>query len=162
MGGSYVGKPDPPRTANGNDIIAPTFEDTAGLHPQWKGARYTCTAGATNIFDRVVTIEKQLRGGWYELLDNGAVVGDYIEESVVDKTDVLGLFAGLGLEEGVDVLELKKYVETEYVNPLVAGQRQLFMAKSVFDLAPGLFLRTVYVSTGQATVALKVTTYAYN
>ncbi len=144
-----------------NDVVAPTFEDTGGLHPQWKGHLYDVTAGATNIFDELVVTEKQLRGGWYELMDGGGSVGDYIESAVVDKDDVLGLFSTYGLTVGVDVLELKKYVKTEYVNPATAGQRQVFLANSTFVIVAGLYVRTIYESTGLTNTKIKVTTLAY-
>jgi hypothetical protein len=160
--GKIMVGPELPLNEHGAPISAPTFEDTHGLHPQWHGMLYSCTAGAINIFDELVTVEKQLRGGWYELMDSNGVAGDYIEESVMDKDDVLGLFGVLGYTVGVDVLELKKYVKTEYINPLTAGQRQVFMAKSVFDIMAGLYLRTTYNSEGGTDLQIKVTTYAYS
>ena len=95
-------------------------------------------------------------------MDEDASLGDYIEEAVVDKDDVLGLFNTYGLTVGTDVLELKKYIKTEYINPLVAGQRQVFIANSTFVIAAGLYLRTIYVSVGTINdVSLKVTTLTY-
>lgn len=149
-----------PKSPDGNPISAPTFEDTGGLHPQWVGHLYTATAGATNIFDEEVTTEKQLRGGWYEIFNGDAVSGDYVELAVVDKNDVLGLFSTYGLTVGEDVLELKKYVKTEYVNPGLTS-RQVFIANSVFVITSGLFIRTIYESTGGADVTFKVVTLAY-
>ena len=149
------------RTPDGRPVSAPSFEDTGGLNPKWEGKLYTATAGAMNFFDEEVTVEKQLRGGWYEIMNDKAQVGDYVEQSVVDKNDVLGLFSVFGLTVGQDVLELKKYVKTEYVNPTTAGQRQVFGASSTFTLTVGLFLRVAYNSTGAEDVELKVTTLAY-
>jgi hypothetical protein len=147
---------------SGNPVLAPTFENTGGLHPQWHGHLYTAVKDSINIFDQLVTTEKQLRGGWYEIMDDNSVLGDYIEEAVVDKDDVLGLFDTYGLTVGVDVLELKKYVKTEYINPSVVGQRQVFIANSTFVIAAGLYLRTIYHSIGTANdVSLKVTTLTY-
>jgi len=150
-----------PVNAAGYPLSAPTFEDTGGLQPQWKGHLYTATAGATSLFDELVVTEKHLRGGWYELVDSNAVVGDYVECSIVDKDDVLGLFAMYGLTVGVDVLELQKYIKTEYVNPVTTGQRQVFLANSTFAIVAGLYIRTIYESTGTADVKFKVTTLAY-
>lgn len=151
-----------PVNDGGAPIQAPTFEDTGGLHPRWQGYLYNVTKDSTNIFDELVTTEKQLRGGWYEVMDANSVVGDYIEEAVVDKDDVLGLFATYGLTVGVDVLELKKYVKTEYINPLVAGQRQLFIAKSTFLIMAGLYTRIIYHSVGTVNdTCIKVTTLTY-
>ena len=146
---------------DGNPVQAPTFESTGGLHPQWVGYLYTATAGATNIFDEVVTVEKQLRQGWYELFDTNATGGDYVEFAVVDKDDVLGLFDTYGLEVGVDVLELKKYVKTDYINTLNAGRREVFGVGSVFAIVAGLYLRTIYESTGGTDIKFKVVTLAY-
>jgi len=142
--------------------FAPTFEDTGGLSPQWRGHLYTATAGAMTIFDELVTYEEQLREGHYELMDSNAIIGDYIEESIVDKDDVLGYFAAYGYTVGQDVLELKKYIKTEYINPLTAGQRMKFKAESTTVLVPGLYMRTAYTSTGLANVQFKVTTIAYS
>lgn len=151
-----------PVTPGGSPVTAPTFEDTGGLHPTWQGRLYTATAGALNFFDEVVTTEKELRGGWYELIDGNGVIGDFVEQSVVDKDDVLGLFSTYGLTVGVNVLELKKYIKTEFVNPVTAGQRQVFMVSSTFTLMQGLYLRVAYNSTGAEDVQLKVTTLAYD
>lgn len=150
-----------PKDDDGNPVTAPAFENTGGLHPLWHGHLYTVTAGATNIFDELVTTEKRLRGGWYTLMDGNAVVGDYIEESVVDKDDVLGYFGYYGYTVGVDVLELKKYVRTEYVHPKSEGIRQEFQANSVFSVVAGLYLRTIFESTGLNDLKLAVTPFGY-
>jgi hypothetical protein len=149
-----------PRDADGNPISAPAFEDTGGLAPQWEGHLRTATADSINIYDEVVTTEKRIRGGWYELLDDNAAIGDIVEFSVVDKDDVLGLFTMLGLTEGEDVLELRKYVRTEYVNPASVG-RQMFQGQSAFVVMAGLYLRSIYESTGSSDVQFKVVTLAY-
>jgi hypothetical protein len=148
-----------PISQDGGVRFAPTFEDTSDLQPQWEGHLYKATAGATSIFDEVVDVEKKIRGGWYEVY-SGAVLGDYIEFSVVDKDDVLGYFTPLGLVVGQDVLELQKYVRKEYVNP-GSGGRNTFMANSVWPLIPGLYMRTTFVSTGDDDVDVKVVTLAY-
>jgi hypothetical protein len=148
-----------PISQDGGVRFAPTFEDTNDLQPQWVGHLYKATAGATSIYDEVVDVEKRIRGGWYEIF-GGAVLGDYVEFSVVDKDDVLGYFTPLGLVVGQDVLELQKYVRKEYVNP-GAGGRNNFMANSVWPLIPGLYMRTTFVSIGDEDVDLKVVTFAY-
>lgn len=148
--------------ARETETVAPTFEDTGGVHPQWHGHKYLATAGQTSIFDELVTTEKQIRGGWYEMMDNNAVVGDYIEFSVVDKDDVLGLFSTYGLTVGVDVLELKKYVKEDYINPLHAGNREVIESRSTFLITAGLYMRTIYESTGGDDVCFKVVTIAYS
>ena len=150
-----------PTNEEGNLIVAPTFENTHGIHPQWVGHLYTATSGSTNIFDELITTEKELRGGWYELMDTNAILGDYIEFAVVDKDDALGLFSTYGLTVGVDVLELQKYVKKEYVNPQNAGAREDFRVGGSFTVYAGLYLRTIYESTGTEDVQFKVLTHAY-
>jgi len=142
-------------------VFAPTFEYTEGVHPQWESQLYTATAGAKSIFDKLVVQEEQLREGYYELMDHHGIIGDYIEQSIVDKNDVLGYFALYGYVVGQDVLELKKYIKTEYINPLTAGQQIKFTARSTTVLVPGLFMRTTYDSTGLVDTQFKVTTVAY-
>ena len=149
-----------PISQDGGVRFAPTFEDTNDQQPNWEGHLYEAVAGATSIFDEEVTVEKQIRGGWYEIFGGPPVLGDYIEFSVVDKNDVLGLFSTYGLTVGEDVLELQKYVVKEYINPAHSG-REVFMANSVWPLIPGLFMRTTLVSTGSDNINLKVVTLAY-
>jgi hypothetical protein len=149
----------PPKNADGATINATTFEDTFGLAPMWEGEYHEAVAGAINIFDTVVTTEKRLRGGWYELLCDDAAVEDYVEFSVVDKDDVLGLFELLGIPEG-GFLELRKYVKKDYVNP-ANRTRQAFIGNSAFLVCAGLYLRSTYVSTGSTNVKFKANTLAY-
>ena len=148
-----------PKTADGAPVSAPTFEDTNGLAPQWEGSFYEAVAEATNIYDEVVTTEKRLRGGRYEVMDGNSVIGDYVKFSVVDKDDVLGLFDMLEIEEG-GFLELRRYVK-DYVNPLAAGNIQKFEGNSAFPVIAGLYLRSTYVSTGAVNVKFKAGTLAY-
>lgn len=149
-----------PKGVDGNPIMAPTFEETGGLAPQWESKLYMAIAGSTNIFDQLVTTEKRLRGGWYELFDNNAVIGDYVEFAVVDKDDTLGLFSTYGLTVGEDVLELRKYVKTDYVKP-DDKNRQEFRGASAFSVVAGLYIRSIYVSTGSNDVQFKVVTLCY-
>lgn len=149
-------KPVQTRNEEGLTIIAPTFEDAQGLTTVWKGRIYTATAGALNIFDELVTTQLKVRGGWYELLDNKAVINDYLEFAIVDKDDVLGLFAAYGLTVGQDVLELKKFVRTEYINPMTAGQRQDFESNGASTVYAGLYMRVYYNSTGSEDVKFKI------
>lgn len=143
-----------PKNVDGLLIVAPTFEEHQGLTVVWKGSLYTATAGALNIFDEVVTTQIKVRGGWYELMDANAVVGDYIEFSIIDKDDVLGLFATYGLTVGVDILELKKFIRKEYVNPSI-HVRQDFNSEGASTVVAGLYMRVTYLSTGSNDVQFK-------
>jgi len=144
-------------------VVAPTFENSEGLSPIWRGHLYTTTPEAISIFDeKITTGHTLLRGGWYELLVPGeAVLGDYLELAIVDKDDVLGYFGAYGLTVGQDVLELKKYVHNEYMCPSVAGVRREFGANGVFQVMAGLYIRTLYTSVGTVPVHLKTVVLTY-
>jgi len=153
------------QTSTKNDegklVTAPTFEDVQGLAPQWEAYLYTATAGAINIFDELVTTEKKIRGGWYEIMDGSSpIIGDEVEFAVVDKDDTLGLFSTYGLTVGQDVLELRKYVKSECVNPGGIG-RQMFQGQSAFTVVAGLYMRSIYDSTGETDVQFKVVMLSY-
>jgi len=143
-----------PVNEDGLPIVAPTFEEHQGLTVVWKGTLHTAAAGALSIFDEVVTTQIKVRGGWYELMDDKAAVGDYIEFSIVDKDDVLGLFSAYGLTVGVDILELKKFIRKEYVNPRITG-RQDFDSEGASTVYAGLYMRVAYFSTGAEDVQFK-------
>lgn len=155
----------PNRDEYGNPIYAPTYQDNGGLQTVWDSKLYTCSAGFLSIFDEPITTQHLTSGGWYELMADPnspqAIVGDYIEFAIVDKDDVLGLFSALGLTVGVDVLELGKFLRTEWVNPWASARRQEFTSNSVFELVPGLYLRTYYFSTGTNDVDVKVNFYVH-
>lgn len=150
-----------PKSGDGRPILAPTFEDAFGLTPIWDGQLCDAQAGAISIFDKRITTELKLRGGWYELLESGAAVGDFIEFAIVDKDNVLGMFVPLGLTPGTDVLELKKYVRNEFVAPASLGSRQEFQCGSVFSVMAGLYFRTLYHSSGTSPVKFKTMVFAY-
>jgi hypothetical protein len=69
-----------------------------------------------------------------------------VEFALVDKDDVLGLFAAYGLTVGVDVLELGKFVITMYV-PEGSFQDNMSVEAPVSVMA-GLYLRLIYHSVG--------------
>lgn len=150
-----------PRTGEGRPVLAPSWESTENLDPQWAATLHTAVAGAYSIFDQVVTDEIKLRGGWYALMTPGqAVIGDYVEFSVVDKDDVLGYFGYYGIPPG-GVLELKKYVKRDYVVPSLIGDRQSFVVGGAFPVVAGLYLRTAYKSTGALGVQFKTVLLSY-
>jgi hypothetical protein len=111
------------------------------------------------MFDQLITSQEKLREGWFKILEGGSV-GDYLECSIVDKDDVLGLFSTYNLTVGQDVIELKKYVRTEYISP-TDHTRQSFSSNAVSELIPGLYLRVAYLNTGLTEVKFTVTTRFY-
>jgi hypothetical protein len=152
-----------PGTLNddGRVIYSPTFEDILGMDMKWKGVLHQAQPGVMNCFDQLVTTELRLRGGWYELLNpDQTLKEDYLEFSVIDKDDVLGLFAQYGLTVGEDFLELKKYVVKEHVNKNANG-RNMFQARSAFRIMAGLYFRACYHSYGQTAIDFKTQFLVY-
>lgn len=144
----------------GRMISVPSFEDVLGRDTRWKGYLFTTQPGVQNIFDVKLVDEEFFRGGWYEILGGTPQLGDYIEFAVVDKDDVLGLFSQYGLVVGTHVLELQKYVQQEFVNP-VSTRREVFQANSVYQSFLGLYGRIIYVSTGSEAVTFKTNFLVY-
>ena len=141
---------------NGYRVFAPTFEDTNGLTVIWKGSLHTAQPNSLNIYDELVTTQLKLRGGWYRLLDSNAQIGDYLEFSIIDKDDVLGYFGFFGLTVGVDILELKKFIRTEYISPN-SLEKQEFASEGASEVMEGLYFRIYYFNSGSNTVQFTIT-----
>jgi hypothetical protein len=146
--------------AAGNPIYAPSFESTMGVSPIWQSYLYNATNSVTSTFDTELSEEVKLRGGSYEICTSPITGTHVVNFMIVDKNDVLGLFAGLGLTPGVDELIVKHYIRDEYVNINSVGQTKTFSANSVSTLVAGLFLRTTYNNQSLDDVEFKVT-YIY-
>lgn len=132
-----------PSSPEGNPIFAPTtvYVPEAGV---FKGYVHPATLNAQNIWDEKLDVPIYLQAGgcWVR----NATQGDYGELAVVDKDDVLGLFAYYGLTKGVDILELRKHVRTLY---FPAGSFECSIDFETKSYIPaGLYLREIYVSTG--------------
>jgi hypothetical protein len=140
---------------NGSMIYAPTLQYDLDLTAIWKGYTYSASANAQSFFDERVTTEIKMRGGWYEVLTDQASLGDYIEFSIIDKDDVLGYFQYFGLTVGVDILELKKFVRTNYIKPGSASKRE-YAAASASDVVEGLYFRTTYYNAGNNAVPFSI------
>ena len=148
--------------SSGLPVTAPTFEWDGNRNGKWEGQLYTATAGVENFFDIAVPATCELRGGWYQLLESPAkaVINDYIEFSVIDKDDVLGLFSTYGLTVGEDVLELNKFLKKGYVNPnSTSGEEYIVRGSST--ILQGLYLRVGYKSTGLEDVKFKIVLHTY-
>jgi hypothetical protein len=150
------------------EVFAPTLDDVMGLYPKKKMFKHTATAGQLNIFDIEVDLEKRICGGEYWIKDSSVSnvhEDDYIEFSVIDKDDVLGLFESLNLEVGVDVLEISKYVITDYIKKgcsSVCYHSQLWEGiKGTTKCLPGLFFRVQYDSNGTSNIDFMWRLYYY-
>lgn len=150
-----------PETENkdvkGNPVVATSVYGYVAESTKWKGYRYVAPHGATTIFDEAITKQIYMQGG--RAVIKGATDGDIAEFSIVDKDDVLGLFAGYGLTVGQDVLELDKYVQNYF--PDEDGDSVEHKVQTVAKVLQGLYLRLTYHSTGSSDVVIKITYLGY-
>lgn len=134
----------------------PTYGYSEGLTPYWNQVPYEAIAGQLSIFDYEVTSEIKVVYPSYRIVNfNDVHSDDYIEMSIVDKNDVLGLFAqyGLSVDDG-DVLELYKTVYDWHPYESEFQFRGIFGAQPV---VAGLFLRLYYRSYGTTNILLSNT-----
>lgn len=111
----------------------------------FKGIMLDAPANQTSIHDLEITTQIYIEGGYF--WSDGGNKGDYVEVSVVDKDDVLGLFGQFNLTVGVDVLELDKFVETMYLKP--GGMEfSLVQTSDIAQVMEGLYIRTKYENVG--------------
>jgi len=134
-----------PKQAPAHKLVDETYRNV--------GYKFQIIAGQMNCFDiSVPGAIIYLAGGTFALKagNPGSDIheDDYAEFSVVDKDDVLGLFATYGLTVGVDVLELKKYVKTHYFLEDDSGHRMHIEPSTLAQVLPGLYMRACYMSHG--------------
>ena len=151
-------KPDanfasPRKTTDGGIVVGQTYGATQET-ATWKRRKHQAAAGQTTFFDIAITTEIRLRGGAYKIDNiNDVHSDDYVEFSVIDKNNILGLFSLYGLTVGVDVLELHKFVRTEYIDE--DGFEFGRNSWSAFLVYPGLYLRIAYNSFGSSDINFK-------
>lgn len=139
--GSHDGAPlvsPEPYTEDGRPVIA-LGEAELGGSSLWQGSTFSAVAGEDTTHDHQITAASKLFAGTFWASPD-AEIGDWIEFSVVDVDDLLGLGAGY---------VVAKYVATMYVAP---GERRELRSGQSAAIPAGLYLRTVYHSTGQAAV----------
>jgi len=138
---------------DGAAIVAPSYgqfqEDAC-----FKGFLVSADTPGDHIEDHKIDKQVYVKGGQY--WTTGGTSGDYAEASVIDKDDILGLFALYGLVPGVDVLELFKFAESIYINPQGTGFASLDTPDTAMVVS-GLYLRTKLHLTGQKDVDFGVT-----
>lgn len=138
----------------GFPVMTPALDTTGGLYPVVKTYKFSVQPNTINIFDLEVTTEIRIVGGeiWVAPSDVSKVHDDdYCEFSIVDKNNVLGLFSVYGIPQG-GVLELKKFVRTEYIKKGDAdsGYNSVpgNLLKGSNPVLAGLFRRITYESFG--------------
>jgi hypothetical protein len=156
----------------GNDLkaklVSPTLDDVLGLYPKKKMFKNIALPGEFNIFDVEVLQEKRICGGEYWIKGddvNKVHDNDYVEFAVVDKNNVLGLFGEYGLVVGTDILEVTKFVITDYVKKGSSNDcyhSKLYEGiKGTNKVIPGLFIRIIYDSFGSENLELLWRLYYY-
>lgn len=153
---------------DGIQIFSPTLDDTRGMYPKKKTYKNIAHAGQLNIFDTLITTEQYISGGEYWIHpDHISRIhdDDYIEFSIIDKDDTLGMFSQFGLVVGTDILEIVKFVLTDYVkkgNPAEGYHSQLFEGiKGVNQVLAGLYMRVIYNSFGAQDIGVTYRIYFY-
>ncbi len=134
----------------GNPVFAYNYRTVSPDGYRKQSIKFTASAGEITIFDLAMTVDVRLRGGW-SWIEDTAVWGDEVGLSVVDKDDVLGLFATYGLTVGEDVLQLSKYIVDVDVPP--GGWSGYCVDPNTYaDVITGLYLRAEYNSVGASDV----------
>jgi len=153
----------------GNLVSAPSFFYQGQLTTIQEGRRYVVNQSAINIFDEQLANPIKLYGGayWINHSDVSKVSDDdYVEFSIVDKDDVLGMFGmyGLSVANG-DIIELSKFVKRDYVkkgDPSNGYFSDLVSnATGAYSLPTGLYTRVYYFSYGETPITLNVRHYYY-
>jgi hypothetical protein len=157
---AHTGVPTPD-----NNVDPRTGMEVVSVSPYaWSPETYQRTgylvevpADSTYFLDVQVTKELYVKGG--SILYENAVRGDYVEFSVVDKDDALGLFALYGMEVGTHVLEVGKLLRSLYLQP-GKNEKQLTppTASQVFQ---GLYLRVGVTSVGDEPLRCSIEIEAY-
>jgi len=116
--------------------------------------KFLVIAGYENFFDIQISKSKCLRGGRYIILNPSDVnENDYIEFSIIDKDDVLGLFQVYNVPEG-GFLELTKFVKKWWVYNTPVYE---FKSESYNKVLQGLYIRIGYKSHGTVDIKLQGT-----
>ncbi len=146
---AHTGTPDPaseqehvdPR--NGYNVVAVSPYAYSEEDSRYVGVLFKPVRGQVNFHDIQVTTEVFIQGAEDYLISN-AIDGDMVEFSIIDKDNVLGLFAAYGLTPGVDVLELSKILRDFHVEP--GAHRGKLLGKTAGQVLPGLYMRVMYDS----------------
>jgi hypothetical protein len=141
---AHQGNPPPSgqKDTHGNPVVAPYAFGVSNEQTKFKGYLYAMSPNAVNIYDELITKQVFIQGGAFET--QNAYEGDNADFSIVDKDDVLGLFALYGLTVGVDVLEVRRYVETEFM--FAGANKEDLRVEAAGQVFAGLYFRTKYVS----------------
>ena len=140
----------PEKDSKGNIItrLAP-FCVTEYFHFRGTGISGTATAGTTTNIDYQMPEERYING--IRLVLNGQVFGDSVNFEVVDVDNIIGLGAGVVLDQ---------FGKDWYVNPDMACQGDIIIDYPA-KVVQGLYIRMAYQSTGSNDVGVKANLYLH-
>lgn len=145
-------KPLEVKNSDGVTVTAQTFPEIPCVQ-NWKSFKLNVPAGVESFYDILVDREIKIQGGDYHIINKADIhEDDYIEFSVIDKDDVLGLFSLYGLTVGTDIIELSKFVRTYYC---IKGEAALYnVVHTAFRVKRGLYFRLGYNSKGSTNIRM--------
>lgn len=128
---------------DGAMVVAPTYGEVDRL-PMWNGYKLEFPFNDTWFYDIKLDKDCKLLEAKYRILDNGYISdNDYVEISIIDKDNVLGLFDNYGLVPGADIIEVRKIVRGEFIK---GNFGQIERGISAMPLKGGLYIRVAYNS----------------
>lgn len=133
--------PRPIFDSKGARVVANQAYQHADEATLFNGFRYVAPANAVTIFDEPVGNQLiYIQGGHADIHQGND--NNFIDFSIVDKDDALGMFGALGYTVGQDVLELGKFVDNYPVSPGTSKNVDL-IARTATLVYPGLYRRIV-------------------
>ena len=114
------------------------------LNASLMGTKFTASAGVETTHDFLIAEDHLIDGA--QLVVITGILGDKVKCQVVDKDNVLGY--------GENVV-LGEYVKDWYINPSESKQLE-YESNYPAKIYGGLYLRTIYTSTGENSVEVIV------
>jgi hypothetical protein len=156
-----------PFNNEGKPIMSPSFYHADGYNEIQDMKKYQVTSTSVNIFDELIEKEIRLSGGQYWIREedvNMVSEDDYVEFSIVDKDDVLGLFSVYGVPSG-GFIELAKFVRKHYVRKGDKNSGYYSDLASNIEgaalVGQGLYKRMYYYSFGAVPLTMYVNYITY-
>lgn len=142
----------------GGLVVSATY-DAVEDDCEFMGLSFVASGDATTIFDMKIEYVIRIHGG--EAWVASGHWGDEVSFAVVDKDDVLGLFAIYGVPEG-GILELSRLVKDNPIIPDCSGYfHKNYNPPTVSEVVSGLYFRCIYDNNDQedAYVGASLLTY---
>lgn len=145
------------RDNKGNLIVVSDFSDD-GRMPGKITYRMTSPSNYPSFLDVKMDEDTRLSSGEMWILNSTiqyVTENDYVEMSIIDKDDILGLFSYYGVPAG-GVIELSKFVKTNYVKHGNADDgyytKISFTKEIATAIRKGLYVRIGYYSDSTSSI----------